>query len=50
MPALASEALLSSGESPPIEIVRSRAGFSRQIRASSSMTFSVRWSEAPSGS
>ena len=50
MPAFASEALLSRGESPPIEIVRSSAGFCRQIAASSSMTFWVRSSDAPSGS
>ena len=50
MPALESDALLSSGERPPIEIVRSTAGFSLQIRASSSSTTFVRSSDAPSGS
>ena len=50
MPALASEALLSSGETPPIMIVRSIAGFCLQIEPSRSMTVSVRCSDAPSGS
>ena len=50
MPALASDALLSSGDMPPTAMAWSTPGIPWLIRTTSSMTRSVRSRDAPSGS